>query len=269
MADIADVETTLVSLVTAALYPSGTAPLGPVGADCRIYRGWPSPAGLDADLRAGLVNVSIFPDAAPGQTMTPYPSEWHGTTMTPTLLAAVIGHTINFSGMAAAGQLVGIRIDNSTFVYPIAGGDTPASVAANLAAMIAPTFIVQLSGPTLTVPGAGTLIVRVVAGSPALREVRRQLHDFRISFWCPTPMLRDSACGIVDTTLAGLTFIGFSDASFGRIQYKNTVVFDQSQSSILYRRDLIYSIEYPTILSTTLPAMIFGDIVLGDVLAIA
>lgn len=269
MADISDVETTLVSLVTAALYPKGMAPLSAVGADCRIYRGWPAPASLDADLRAGLVNVSIFPDVAPGQTMTPYPSEWHGTAMTPTLVASVAGDIVNFTGVAAAGQLVGIRIDNRTFVYPTSGNDTPESVAANLGAMIASTFVVQLSGPTLTVPGATDLVVRVVADSPALREVRRQLHDFRISFWCPTPRLRDSACGTVDTTLAGLTFVGFSDTSFGRIQYKSTIAFDQSQSAILYRRDLIYSVEYPTILSTTLPAMVFGDIMLGDVQAIA
>jgi len=269
MADISDVEITLVSLVTAALYPVDLAPVSAVGADCRVYRGWPTPAGLDADLKAGLVNVSIFPDAAPGQTMTPYPSGWHGMAKTPTLVASVSTNTINFSGMANPGQLVGVRVGNNTFIYPTAGGDTPESVAANLAELIGQNFIAQLSGTTLTIPGATNLVARVVADSPALREVRRQTHDFRISCWCPTPTLRDTTCGIVDTALAGLTFIGFPDTSVGRIQYKNTAAFDQSQSAILYRRDLIYSIEYPTILSATLPAMVFGDIALGDVQAIA
>ena len=269
MADISDVETTLVSLVTGALYPGGLAPLSTAGADCRIYRGWPSPAGLDADLKAGVVNVTIFPDASSGQTMTPYPSEWHGTVVTPTLAVAVSGNIINFTGAATPGQLAGVRVENNTFVYPTADGDTPESVAANLAAMIGATYVVQLSGPTLTIPGAVDLIVRVLADSPALREVRRQTHDFRISFWCPTPTLRDATCGIVDTALAGLTFIGLPDGSFGRIRYQNTTAFDQSQSAILYRRDLIYSVEYPTILSTTLPPMVFGDLDLGSVQSVA
>ena len=46
MADLADVETALVGLTTAALYPGGSAASSSVGADCRIYRGWPTPTAL-------------------------------------------------------------------------------------------------------------------------------------------------------------------------------------------------------------------------------
>ena len=63
---------------------------------------------------------------------------------------------------------------------------------------------------------------------------------------------------IVDTALAAMTFIDLPDTSVGRISYRNTAVFDQSQSAILYRRDLVYSVEYPTILSASLPSMLFG-----------
>jgi hypothetical protein len=47
--------------------------------------------------------------------------------------------------------------------------------------------------------------------------------------------------------------------------YAGTTVFDQSQNARLYRRDLLYSVEYPTIISDTQPSMLFGDLVLNEV----
>ncbi len=265
MADLADVESALVDLATAALYPGGLAEPSSVGADCRIYRGWPAPASLDADLRAGRVNATVFPDSAPGQAVTRYNSEWRGTPGTPTLLGSVVGNTVAFTGTADIGQLAGIEIDNRTFVYRTEVGDTPYAVAANLASMIRQVRIVHLVGNTVSIPGAANIVVRTAVDSPTLREVRRQSHDLRISFWCPTPALRDAAAATVDLALAALTFIVLPDTGRGRLCYKNTAIFDQSQSAILYRRDLIYTVEYPTIVSASLPSMIFGDLRLNAI----
>ena len=211
------------------------------------------------------MNVTLFPDKAPGQILTRYPSAWHGIPVAPTLSGMASGSTVTFSGTADVGQVAGVMFGNRSFAYRIAVGDTPNSVAANLAAMIRTGQIVHLSGNTLTIPGVSNIVIRVVADSPALREIRRQSHDLRISFWCPTPALRDSASSIVDAALAALTFIDLPDTSQGRIVYKNTAIFDQSQSAILYRRDLLYSVEYPTIISASLPSMIFGDLSLNAV----
>lgn len=263
MADIADVEAALVGLVTLALYPNGMVAPSSVDASCRIYRGWPTPAGLDADLKAGTANVSIFPDGAPGRIMTRYPAEWHGRPAEPTLIASVAGAGVTFAGSADPGQVAGILVLGRTFAYRTVAGDTPASVAANLATLIRARQIVLLAGSTLTIPGASNIIARVVADAPALREVRRQSHDIRISCWCPTPAMRDSVAGAVDGALATVNFIRLPDTSFGRIEYKNTAVFDQSQSAILYRRDLIYLVEYPTIATSSQSSMIFGDLVLN------
>lgn len=76
MADQSDVEVTLVSLTSAALYPNGTAGASVPGADCRIYRGWPNPAALDSDLRAGIINVTVFPSHGAGQITTRYQQQW-------------------------------------------------------------------------------------------------------------------------------------------------------------------------------------------------
>ena len=70
---------------------------------------------------------------------------------------------------------------------------------------------------------------------------------------------------MVDIALAGLNFVELPDTSRGRIDYKNTAIFDQSQSAILYRRDLIYTVEYPTIVSASMPAMVFGDLLLNAI----
>ena len=53
MADESDVETTLATLVTAQIYPQGTNAPSALGPLVRIYRGWPNPTALNADLAAG------------------------------------------------------------------------------------------------------------------------------------------------------------------------------------------------------------------------
>ena len=76
------------------------------------------------------------------------------------------------------GQVAGLRVDNTTFAYRVQAGDTPAAVAANLGTLIRPAFAVAVSGSSVTVPGAGTMLARVVADTPAMQEVRRQVRDF-------------------------------------------------------------------------------------------
>ncbi len=57
-----------------------------------------------------------------------------------------------------------------------------------------------------------------------------------------------------------MAFVSLSDGTQGRLIYAGTVVFDQSQDALLYRRDLLYSVEYATTLLVTQPAMLFGQI---------
>jgi hypothetical protein len=144
-------------------------------------------------------------------------------------------------------------------------GDSPALVAANLAGFARRQAIVQLSESTITIPGAGSLIARVVADASAQQEIRRQEHIFRVTCWCPTPTSRDAAAIAIDLALAQSAFITFTDGSMGRLTYAGTTVFDQSQDALLYRRDLLYQVEYPTIVSSSQPAMLFGNLLLNAV----
>ena len=269
MADQSDVEVALVNVVSTALYPNGTSEASIPGPDCRIYRGWPNSAALDADLAAGKINVTIFPGGGTCHTTTRYAERWAGAAAQSTLTVAVDGTSVTFGGTANVGHIAGILVDGTSYAYRTQSGDTPQSVAANLASMARGDSIVHLSYSTLTIAGAGNLLARVVADAQVQQEVRRQEQGFRVTCWCPTPATRDAVASAVDQALSTQRFIALSDGTSGRLTYAGNTVFDQSQNARLYRRDLTYNVEYPTIVSSTHPAMLFGDLVLNSVSIIA
>jgi len=266
MADESDVETALVALASAALYPNGTGSPSVPGPDCRIYRGWPNSAALDVDLSAGRINVTVFPAPGHARTTTRYTQTRSGSPTSPTLTVSVSGTSVTFGGSAALGQVAGILVvgqGSQSYAYRTQIGDSPALVAANLAALARANAIVQLSGTTLTIPGIGALIARVVADGSAQQEVRRQEQIFRVTCWCPTPTVRDAAATAIDLAFAQSMFVTLADGSMGKLTYAGTTVFDQSQDALLYRRDLLYQVEYPTIIGTSQPAMLFGELLLN------
>jgi hypothetical protein len=263
MADQSDVEDVLVALAADAIYPNGAGSPSLPGPDCRIYRGWPSSTALNADLAAGNINVTVFPHGERGRNTTRYSQQWLGPPVQSTLTASISGVSVTFGGTAGPSQLAGILINNSSYVYRTQADDTPQTVAANLATAARADWIVNLSGATLAIPGAGRVLVRIVADTPVMQEVRRQEQEFRITCWCPTPATRDASASAIDLLLAGFQFITLTDATQGRLQYRGTFVFDQSQDALLYRRDLVYEVEYPTTIGAMQPAMLFGDLVLN------
>jgi len=263
MADQADVENALVGVAAMALYPDGFDTASVAGKDCRIYRGWPSSAALDSDLTAGRINVSVFPADGVGRNTTRYPALWLGSRVQPSLAVSVCGNSVYFGGLAAAGQIAGILVAGRSYVYRTQVMDTPASVAANIAVLMRSDWIVQLSGTGITVNASGVIVARVVADVPVLQEVRRQEQTFRISCWCPDPDSRDTTATVLDQSFAVAHFLNLPDGSQARIQYGGTAVFDQSQDALLYRRDLLYTVEYPTTIRSCQPAMLFGDLLLN------
>lgn len=263
MADLSDVETALVALISAAIYPNGADASPATGMLSRIYRGWPEAAALDRDLAAGYVNVSVFPEAG-GRNTTRYLNEWLLLpTAGPLLTATIAGDTVTFGGNAAPGQFAGVLADGATYVHVTVPGDTPALVAADLAALMRQDRIVLLSGTTIVIPGASKLLARVVAEQPAMMQTRQQEQVFRVTCWCPSPASRDTAAMVIDGALAQVNFISLADGSVGRLRYRSGSVSDQAEDASLYRRDLVYQVEYPTTLVEQLPTMLFADILLG------
>jgi hypothetical protein len=260
MADLSDVETAILSCVSTAVYPDGMSMPALIGVVCRIYRGWPLPGSLNADLSAGTVNVTVFPNVAMGRTTTRFAAVWSSIQPVPTLSATVQGTSVIIGGTVDRGTAVGLCVDDATYVYRPRANDTLSVVAANIATQIQRHRIALLSGSSVSVPGAVKLIARVVTDGKASQEIRRQEREIRVIAWCPSPSLRDQTSSIIDTALAQQAFVDLADGTRARLSYNGTQIYDQSQNALLYRRDLIYMAEYPTISLVTAPGMLFGNL---------
>jgi hypothetical protein len=258
MADISDVEQAVANTITSILYPAGLSHASIIGALCRVYRGWPNSATLNTDLSAGAVNVTIVTDNDSGRTTTRYLPEWQTTSAQPGVTASTSEQTVVISGSPAAGDVVGVLIDGAAYAYRIQEGDTPGLVASNLNQLIQADRPATAQGFTIALPGAGSIKVRVVCDNATSFESRRQEKDLRIICWCPTPPIRDSVAAAIDAAIDQMSFLVLPDEANARVVYRNTASYDQAQNALLYRRDLIYTVEYPTITILQQPSMLFG-----------
>jgi hypothetical protein len=258
MADISDVEQAIVDITTSILYPDGASQSSIVGALCRVYRGWPNSATLNTDLSAGVVNVTVSADNDSGRTTTRYLPHWQTIPVQPGTMASVTGQMITIGGSPATGDVVGALIDSMAYAYRIEHGDSPQLVASGLNLLIRANRITSVSDSSIFISGSGPITVRVVSDSTTTYESRRQEKDLRIICWCPEPSVRDVVTAAIDAAIDQIAFLPLFDGTEARIVYRNTASFDQTQNALLYRRDLIYNVEYPTITTVEQPSMLFG-----------
>ena len=271
MADVSDIEQALVNLIADIFYPNGTANPSAVGAPVSVYRGWPVANDLDADVKAGRVNITVFPDPGMTRNVTRYwPQTVQVAVVEPTIIATDTdsGATVTLSGTITAGNVVGVQFGAGAqavaYAYRVLAGDTLPSVAAALAALIPGAIS---AGPVLTLPSNVEDGAAVMTPQPVSTEVRRQDQGFRISCWCANPTQRDIVAGLVDRALAGLrdangNFTRFltitSGGEVGWIRYLRSYTFDNPSKDAVWRRDLLYEVEYSTALLETEPVMLFG-----------
>lgn len=244
--------------LTSVLYPGGTSQSSIVGVLCRVYRGWPNTPTLNADLAGGVVNVSVVTDNVAGKTTTRYLSEWRSVTVLPGASATANDQMISISGSPLLGDLVGVLIDGSAYTYRVKEGDTTDQIAAEIKQAIQGNRPASIWGTSITVPGATTITARVVCDNRSTFESRRQEKDVRVICWCPSPLIRDSVAAAIDYAVNQVDFLRLSDGTHARVVYKNTETYDQGQNALLYRRDIVYAIEYPTVTVLQQPSMLFG-----------
>lgn len=266
MADQSDVETALIAAAMEALYPQGLSGPSVCGAPVRLYRGWPESSALDADLAAGYVNITVFPEDTGEHNTTRYLPKWSNPApITPTLTVSATADSVTFAGTAGPGQLAGILANDATYVYACKTGDAPANVAANLVSQIAANQAVQLANATITLPGVTRLIARTATTQTVFNQVRRQEQIFRLIGWCNDPSVRDAAMIALDSALAATYFLPFADGTVGRLRFRQSITLDRQENANLYRRDLLYSVEYPTLQTASLVSMLFGTTTIGTV----
>jgi hypothetical protein len=258
MADLSDVEQAVADTVALTLYPAGPSKSSIIGTLCRVYRGWPNSATLNTDLSAGTVNVTVVSDNSSGRTTTRFLPEWKTRPSRPGVMASAEGQVITISGTPVVGDVVGVLINGSTYAYRIQEGDSPNLVASNLNQVIQADLPATAQMSNITVAGAHSILVRVVCDNSTSFESRRQEKDIRIICWCPSPQARDSVVAAIDAAIDLVNFLVLSDDSSARIIYRNTASYDQAQNALLYRRDLVYTVEYPTVTVFEQPSMLFG-----------
>ncbi len=261
MADLPDVESALLSELIAITYPNGTAAASILGPEIRLYRGWPVAMSLASDIAAGISNVNVFPVPGSTHNSTRWGIETYIEPSPPALTVSVSGHSATFGGACAVGQLAGILADNVPFVYVVQLGDSPALVASELYDAISVIRPCQISGATVTVPGAVQFVARTTAQASGIQEWARQEQGFRVSVWAPSPALRDTLCGAIGSGLAPIVFLPLADGTAGRVRYRSTASLDDGRDASTYRRDLVYDVEYATTISVVSPTMLFGDLV--------
>lgn len=267
MADQSDVEQSLAGVIAGVLYPEGGSAVGSgastVGPPAKVFRGWPDGATLARDLAIGVMNVTVSADAANQATTTRYGNDWWlPALVSPTLSAAVSGNVAVFSGDAGPGQIAGLLVDGLAGIHRTVVGDTPVSVAEAIAAALS-SRDAMASGASVLVLGARAMIARVVADQPGVRETRRQRQVFRVACWCPDPASRDALAGTIDAALSDVGFLALPDGLAGRLRVVASIPTDKAQAATLYRRDLLYSVEYATSVSLALPTLLFGNATLA------
>jgi hypothetical protein len=256
VADVADVTNTLVSLISSVIYPNGGGSPSAIGFDANIFPGWPDPSLLDANLNAipSVSSVSVYPRPEEHNT-TRFMDTWQEISRnTATLTLTAVGQNVTVGGtvpnpITSNPQNVVIFVNSVPYVYGVQQGDTTATIAAALCALIAAAVPgTSVAGAAITLPALARIgALRVGITGVAVEEIRRQQKLFQIAVWSATPLARDKIAAAIDVVLAGTFFLTLPDQSAARLIYVRNLESDALQKDRLYRRDLFYSVEYPTL----------------------
>lgn len=296
MADLSDVEQALVQLAASFLQvevpylPGSIVFSDAVQGKVRIFRGWPSAPQLDADLAAGITDVSVYPIAGMVRDNQRYFYRWFTTPTEPTLSATVNGATVSFTGIAKIGHVVGVMIGEGpgapAYAYRLEANDSLTSVAAAVAALIpgataSGQSVVLASGAigNLAVGMGGVaqtnpkITARVAIDQPAWLETRQQEQGIWVMVWSPTAGARDLAASAIDGGFAGMQdqwgrmtqFFGLPDGSNAQVIYAGSYSDDTPQRVNLFRRNLRYNVRYFTTLLQQQPEVIFTGGTLNEV----
>lgn len=244
MADPSEILNVIAGQAAAIAYPSGTSSASITNGPIKIYAGWPVPPVLQADINAGGVHITVYPLTTERKMTTALGRPYRQVTAgDPTILAAVSGSTVTLSGFVSTPQNVYFLIDGIGYHYSVQTGDTLTTIATAMATIIPAS---TNAGPVITISGAHEIIARTGGVGTAARELRRQAKDFMVTIWAPTPQLRDIVGSALDSGLSVDSNISLSDGLPSFIVYARSMYSDASENYLVYRRDLVYTVNYAT-----------------------
>jgi hypothetical protein len=274
MSDISDVRNTLGALAGAALYPNGTGQSSAVGATVVVRSGWPVPQQLKALVGTGNAMISIYQMPGMGKNTTRFLGDDDAQAIIPApqLTLSLANNQVTIGGAINPGEAPTLRLNYQPFSYSIQATDTVDTVAAALAALIAAVFPgTTSSGPVITIVGGsfvwanGGQVVNS-QGQPVFaetgenglfdaeaaisvpvtvqQEIGRQAQVFMVVVWAPSELLRDAICRTLELSFKQQPRIVMPDNTWARLLYRGVTDFDVSERSQIYRRNLLYEVEY-------------------------
>lgn len=261
MADITDVEQAILDLLAEAIYPAGTAlpsaiidPRSGNPVPTKLFRGWPPPAGLQSDMRAGTINVNIYRTGV-GHSTTRYTPKWQTVRIAPaTVTLTVSGDTVTVGGTPAAGQNATVVADGVGYVHAVQADDTLADIATALADQIGNGA--SSTGPVLTISGATTIGATVGTLGTSIKEVSRQTRVLQVNIWAPTPAIRDAAAKLLVPVLRDTIRLAMPDGGGARLMTAGDGDDDDGdQKEQLFRRLIPVPVEYATTLVSQDPTV--------------
>lgn len=246
MAGLADVSNALVALIAQIVYPNGTGQPSITGQPIKVYGGWPTTTVLMADLKAGKAHISVFPTDTEKIVDTAV-SDWREMTApVNTLTLTLAGQAVTVGGTVSTPQNAALVVDGKGYVHGVQATDTLASIATALAALVAVDQPATSAGPVVTIPGAKAISPRVGGAGTSLRELRRQERYVQITVWANCFDAREPLADALDAALSGTFHVALPDGMSAVLRYKANRQDDSGQKESVYRRDLIYAVEYST-----------------------
>lgn len=254
MASTDDVVRYLARRISEVIYPGGCRLPGIVNASVKIYPGWPIPGTLQQDIDNGGVHISVWPlpterklDTALGRPIRILAKG------EPALQFTVNGSIISVSGVASALTNVWVSLNGKAFTFQFRAGTTAEQAIYALSAELPKSFTVLSSFCILM---AEHLSVSVTTAGTAVKELRRQIKDFQITVWAPAPGLRERIGTAIDTALSEQCHIDLNDGAPAHLLYARQFDSDRSENWHVYRRDLVFSVNFATTQSIEAPEVI-------------
>lgn len=253
MASVDEVTGYLAKRAANVIYPGGSRLPGMVNTSVKVYPGWPVPGTLQQDIEAGHVHVSVWPLPSERRISTPLGRPCRLKEKgAPTLQITVNGSMIGVSGHVSASTIVKVSLDDSEYDFQFHAGKTAEDVVSALSQKLPRSFVIINS---ICVLMTGSIRVSINTAGTAVRELRRQIKEFQITVWAPTPALRNRVGSLLDVWLSEMSHIDLNDGAPAQIFFARQYDSDTAENWHVYRRDLICSVNYATTQNIAAPVV--------------
>lgn len=252
MATLSEIQNKLALFTENAVYPNGITNPSVINKNVPIAVGWPLKQDLDAIVESGYAMISIFSDMKVETNTTRFfrSKSMELSIETTSLSLNIVGNQVVVNGTPVAGEIATITLrtalDKNYYYYVVQTGDSIDLIANNLGTLIPGATILA---NVITIPSAVMLFTNVVTKGILGQEIRRQKKTFLITCFTATVEDRTVLGDAVDLYLANIYRFDVSDGSALMI-YEHTFEDDEIQKHKIYRRQLCYRVEYPTVLKT-------------------